>query len=691
MDGTLRSILLDRPTKLAKFLESKGVQTCTDVRYLWPTGKELLDDVELACGAFPSDEAFQVVVAYTLASSQASLHATAAVKALVDERESTIPGRAVVLTEAPEPPKSKIRSVINACMADRLPNLDAAIELEPEVKEQAKRPVKTQALFEFVLDDPTKLQSLKDSLMACTARLSLERIGSLLAAVRRWHRWAVEHGVTPRAPTPMELSEFYRSVASGGPTAAASLFQALKWFESNYGVPFHCSHYLIQPYRLHAASHEGRQQAELQPWEYINLLILASRSQGTKLMLATFLLQAATCCIRFEHFQRSKLVHNFGHWLKFKCAKGKARRQGTRPSYEWAMPEVQWQGWSLLATTADFLKHEAWPDASFLWPSVVLDPDDLWQIHSGTPFQVQKPMPRGRFLEIYRGMLVEIGVPKPEAHAAGFNRLRRFLPTLANCLQFEPVALQAIGSWFEIPDGGGPAPTSRPARASMPMGLHYSGEKASRSALVKVAALETFFKLWRRKQPEVAFNEEGLIAPHSWTWPELAAVAAAMQTKCPVPEAFPSLPEPAAEPGSGSIEVAEGALKDMEPGQPPSPASDLASVMDDNPDASEVSSVSPSASDVSADGADLVGVIPPEELVDELRWFQQHDKIHISRAAGEDGRFLPWCREAAFVQDPIKSGEGLSTLQANRVCQRCLSRMPRALYAALSDHCGWAH
>ena len=109
------------------------------------------------------------------------------------------------------------------------------------------------------LNDPAKLQSLKDSLMACTARLSLERIGSLLAAVRRWHRWAVEHGVTPRAPTPLELSEFYRSVASGGPTAASSLFQALKWFESNYGVPFHCAHYLIQPCRLHAASHEGRQ------------------------------------------------------------------------------------------------------------------------------------------------------------------------------------------------------------------------------------------------------------------------------------------------------------------------------------------------------------------------------------------------------------------------------------------------
>ena len=205
------------------------------------------------------------------------------------------------------------------------------------------------------------------------------------------------------------------------------------------------------------------------------------------------------------------------------------------------MPDVQWQGWSLLAVSRDFLRHEAWPEASFLWPMIMLDPDDLWQIHSGTPFQVQRQMSRGRFLEIMRGILHEVGVPRAEAVAAGYNRLRRFLPTLANCLQFEPVAMQAIGSWFEIPDAGGPTPTSRPVRASMPMGLHYSGEKASRSAHVKNAAFEMFFKLWRRKQPEVAWNAEGLLSPGAWTWPELAATAATLEAPKLLQEDFPPL------------------------------------------------------------------------------------------------------------------------------------------------------
>ena len=171
----------------------------------------------------------------------------------------------------------------------------------------------------------------------------------------------------------------------------------------------------------------------------------------------------------------------------------------------------------------------------------MLDPDDLWQIHSGAPFQVQKAMSRGRFLEIMRGIRHEIGVPRAEAVAAGYNRLRRFLPTLANCLQFEPVAMQAIGSWFEIPDAGGPAPTSRPVRASMPMGLHYSGEKASRSAHVKNVAFEMFFKLWRRKQPEVSWNEDGLLSHGAWTWPELAATAATLERLLLIKDDFQSL------------------------------------------------------------------------------------------------------------------------------------------------------
>ena len=65
---------------------------------------------------------------------------------------------------------------------------------------------------------------------------------------------------------------------------------------------------------------------------------------------------------------------------------------------------------------------------------------------------------RGRFL---RGILLEIGVSRETALIAGYNRLRRFMPTLSSCLQLSPVELQAVGNWSELPEGGGPKPTGR--------------------------------------------------------------------------------------------------------------------------------------------------------------------------------------------------------------------------------------
>ncbi len=73
-----------------------------------------------------------------------------------------------------------------------------------------------------------------------------------------------------------------------------------------------------------------------------------------------------------------------------------------------------------------------------------------------------------------------------------------------------------------------------------------------------------------------------------------------------------------------------------------------------------------------------------------IRWFRQGKKIHIARAE-DDGRLQPWCRDAAFSQDPAATGTGLFSLERDRACQRCIGRMPRLTYVALAEHCGWMH
>lgn len=280
----------------------------------------------------------------------------------------------------------------------------------------------------------------------------IQSVGALTSAIRRWVRFAEEQDSSVRTPTPLQLPEFLRKVGNGGPTASSSMFQALKWFEQNMGTKFHTEHYLIRPHRFHHPTHSGVQKAELEPWEFINLLLLAANSRGTKQLLVAFLLQSAVSCVRFEHFQRSTLTGGNEDWLQFCCSQGKSRKKGARPKYDWAtaMPEVLYKGFSLVAIMRDFLKHEALPTATYMWPALVLSAEDLWQVSDTTPFSIAKPMSRARYLELLRGILIEVGLPHESARGAGYNRLQRFLPTLGSCLQFQPDSLQAIGNWQEI-------------------------------------------------------------------------------------------------------------------------------------------------------------------------------------------------------------------------------------------------
>ena len=69
-----------------------------------------------------------------------------------------------------------------------------------------------------------------------------------------------------------------------------------------------------------------------------------------------------------------------------------------------------------------------------------------------------------------------MGTPAEDASSAGYNRLRRFLPTLGNCLRLPRTEMQALGNWVEIPSGGGPQATKK-ERAVLDMGFHYAGQK----------------------------------------------------------------------------------------------------------------------------------------------------------------------------------------------------------------------
>lgn len=58
---------------------------------------------------------------------------------------------------------------------------------------------------------------------------------------------------------------------------------------------------------------------------------------------------------------------------------------------------------------------------------------------------------------------------------------------------------------------------------------------------------------------------------------------------------------------------------------------------------------SPSASDDSADGEDLLRVWSDPSMAEEMGWFAQGKKVHVIREEHEGERPVPWCRESSFV------------------------------------------
>ena len=705
MEPKLREILAGLPDGLADVLATwfgdVGVQTCQDVSAVWTTANGFMAELETSVGeAAVEPHAFQVTRVWQMARREASDQMHSLVDAVVGERLSTSASgsrsSSSVAVPAPKAMPGRVRSLlVTGTGPVEAPQTVAAAVVAPFAKEEALRQARIDQLFKMALEDiidlpsvgaswemlqdPMRMQSFKEATMGAASRLSVNRLGVLLNAYKRWKKFCRSLEYNYQQPTPVQTAEFLREVARGGPTAASGMHACLKWYAVNFGANFQMDHWMNAPFRFHAAAHESRQAPELQPWEFMNLLIMMGRASGSHKALLSMFVMAAVSCIRWEHLQRSQLVDNKSLCLEFCCRQGKARRKGSRPPYNWGMPNIMFQGHSLMILLQDFYKHEAQVDATFLIPALKLEPSDLWEVTEATTFLANKPMTRARFLELFRGCLVTMGVDFKAAQSATYNRLRRFLPTIGNVLGMDPTELQAIGNWVEVAQGGFQDPQHRKARASIPMGLHYSSEKVLRSVQVKQRCVDRLLALWRVKQPSVALTEEGLLPRESWMWEEvMVAHASNPPTKGGLDEIeFEALPV-----DDGVIlpeaEAELSALQDVSEDEELSSRKTEASSSDS----------SSSASDDTVEGADVVGILSDPSAIGECPWFRQSSKVHILREEC-DGVSLPWCRDKPFAQDPKSRGIGFVAAAQSAFCQRCLSRMPRGLYSALADHNGW--
>ena len=205
----------------------------------------------------------------------------------------------------------------------------------------------------------------------------------------------------------------------------------------------------------------------------------------------------------------------------------------------------------------------------------------------------------------------------------------------------------------------------------MHMGVHYAGSRVLRSLQVKQHCVNRFMALFQKKRRELAVNDEGFLCRDAWLWPEFAAAH----------KLTPASPMPTSA-DAGAIEVAPGALPPAE--EVPAGSGLLVA------EAASASSedVSSSASDVTADGHDLCGILPDDTAPEDLPWFVQGKKTHVVKEEVE-GRAVPWCRYFPFTQEPQSRGRGCTGTDRSTFCERCLGRMPRGLYLSLAEYNSW--
>eukprot|EP00439_Symbiodinium_sp_Y106_P086883 s171_g36.t1 len=392
---------------------------------------------------------------------------------------------------------------------------------------------------------------------------------------------------------------------------------------------------MLQPFRFHAQGHATQQAVELQPWEFVNLIRLAASLTGTPQLLLSFIIQSACSCIRFAHFQRSRLVADHKSWLEFECSEGKSRKQGVRPHYRWATPEIRVGGFSLLALLRRFFGEILLPGSTFLWPALELQAADLWQVTEATGLLLHRKLSPKVFLEFLRGSLQRCGVAPDIAASATYNKLRRFLPTGANVLGLADSEAQAVGSWVEMARGG-QAHHDR-HRADL-MSVRYSGQRVLSSAGVKARILRVVLL-----HPLAQARPDNALEPHSFMWHHVVA-------------------------GSGDA-----------PRPSPGPAGKGES------SSSSSSSDSSSSSADESEGSEQI-VWPDVQALSAASWFVQGSKMHIVReVSGDEGRPIRWCRTRAFCQVPARQGSDLSSKGLDALCLRCVAAVPPAMRASIRE------
>ena len=254
MEPELADILSGGPKAVLDWISQLGITSCRDLAYFWADNSDCCVEFEAAGKRIP-DDVLWLAAAFERCRRRAQAHMAIDVLALARERRSGVPTQ--------EPSSSASSPLPDVAGRAKRARSERHFPLVPS--NASTRPVtvhttcpapalpppsdKVRMLFRLVrgrlfdiqalgLDPAASEDELVQATLQAAMRLSDARVATLTSALRRWMRCSEAANAPIASPSPAVLARFLREVALGGPTAAASMYQALLWFNTNLEANF---------------------------------------------------------------------------------------------------------------------------------------------------------------------------------------------------------------------------------------------------------------------------------------------------------------------------------------------------------------------------------------------------------------------------------------------------------------------
>ena len=126
-----------------------------------------------------------------------------------------------------------------------------------------------------------------------------DRLSSLCSSMKRWVAWHSRFAPGDQPfwkPSPVTLSQFFAFVSRGGPTAASGVFQALKWWTEQVGLPMPLKHAIVSHWAVPEQGHTANPRLPLPLRIMLDLCRTANKTTGSvRSFVAAALLVLCAC------------------------------------------------------------------------------------------------------------------------------------------------------------------------------------------------------------------------------------------------------------------------------------------------------------------------------------------------------------------------------------------------------------